>query len=70
MATKTNTELSRLPLAERIQRYRELALNSRRLARGANTAERQKLLLVADQWESLAADGEHHLERWNNWMTD
>jgi hypothetical protein len=70
MATKTNTELSHLPLAERIRRYRELALDSRRLAHSVTTAERQQLLLVADQWESLAADGEHHLERWNNWMTD
>jgi len=52
-----NVELSRLPPLERIKRYRELAMDSRRLAVSAKAPDRQRCLLaIADQWEHLAAD--------------
>ena len=60
----TDTELSRLPPAERIERYRDLATDSRRLAQSAITPSRQNFLLfVAYEWERLAADTEAYLAR-------
>jgi hypothetical protein len=63
----TGTELARLPLAERIKCYRELAQDSRRLAQAATAPERQGLLLaLANQWERLAIDVEQRIAQRNS----
>jgi hypothetical protein len=65
----TDTELSRLPPAERIKRYRELALDSRRLAQSADDQDRQTILLhIADQWDSLADDLERRTQK--DWLIE
>jgi hypothetical protein len=52
-----DTELFRLPPAERIRCYRNLAGDARRLAQSAVYLERRMLLLVlAHQWEGLAGN--------------
>jgi hypothetical protein len=65
------TELCRLPPAERIKRYRELAQESRRLAQSNPDLDRQRILLfMADQWEGLAADAEKRAQRRKEWVID
>jgi hypothetical protein len=45
--------------ARRVKRYRELALESRRVAQSTPFPEGKAfLLMIADQWEKLAEDTE------------
>jgi len=48
------TELSKLPPAERVKRYRELAKEARREAEQASKDEREAFLHVASAWDRLA----------------
>jgi hypothetical protein len=50
------TELSDLPPAKRLQRYRQLASDARHEADRAKGAVRQSYLLIAEQWDRLAAE--------------
>lgn len=50
------TELSDLPPPARIQRYRDLAADARSQAAMAKDALRESYILMAEQWEKLAAE--------------
>jgi hypothetical protein len=64
-----DAELSDLPLTERVRHYRELAMNSRKLAQSAaNQDRRDLLLLIAEQWERLAGDDEQRLARGKSYL--
>jgi hypothetical protein len=52
----TIPEFSHLPREERAKRYRELAQDARREAARSPGAARNAYVLIAEQWESLAAE--------------
>jgi hypothetical protein len=54
----TEPEFSHLPREERAKRYRQLAEDARREAARSAGAARNSYLLIAEQWESLAADAD------------
>lgn len=56
-------EFSHLPPKERVKRYRELALDARREAANSKGAARQSYLIIAEQWEKLAADAEAEAQK-------
>jgi len=51
-------EFSHLPPKERAKRYRELAQDARREAASSKGAANKSYLIIAEQWEKLAADAE------------
>jgi hypothetical protein len=50
------TELSDLPPGKRLIRYRQLASDARHEADRAKGSVRQSYLLIAEQWDRLAAE--------------
>jgi hypothetical protein len=50
------TELSKLPLPMRAQRYLDLATDARRQAAMTKGALRESYLLMVQQWERLASE--------------
>jgi len=63
----SDTEFARLRLWRRAKRYRERALDLRRLAQSAAASQSQHSLLnVADQWERLAVNVELRSVRQSN----
>ena len=55
------TEYSNMPLALRARAYRGLAADTRREARRCKGFARDAYLMIAEQWERLAADIESYL---------
>ncbi len=56
-------EFSHLPPKERARRYRELAQDARREAANSKGPAQQSYLLIAEQWEKLAADSDAEAQK-------
>ena len=56
------TEYSELPLPLRAKAYRNLAGEARREAERSEAMAGQSYLVIAEQWDRLAADIERYLE--------
>ena len=52
------TEIPELPPWVRVKRYQQLAADARHEAEQAHPAARRTYLLLAEQWDKLAADAE------------
>jgi|GraSoi_2013_40cm_1033754.scaffolds.fasta_scaffold34310_2 hypothetical protein len=64
-------EFSELPLMERIQKYRAMALRARKEAeRASSKVARKSYALIADHWDALAVDAEKKLESGKNWLLE
>jgi hypothetical protein len=58
----TISEVSDLPLLERIQKYRDMAGDARKEAATASSqVTRRSYVLIAEHWEALAADAQRKL---------
>ena len=53
------TELSELPIRERVTRYRELARGARHQAANSKGEARTAFIKFAGQWEQLALEAEN-----------
>jgi hypothetical protein len=62
------TEYSDLPPRERVAKYRERAVNARKLAQRVQDEQvKRSYTLIAERWEEMARDTERRIARGDRW---